>query len=243
MSETRIYGYRARIGYTSPPMLTEVFPYEFYKVAPPGVTLVVTTLTVLEMNSGELDQSREISLRVAREMARGGVSVMVLGGVPINLSQGFEAAEEMRRKTEAECGIPVTTSLLSQMNGLKAVGARKVGLAQPFSEDHVPMYEYLQRFDFEVVGAKSAGYEAIDLGRIPGEVSIRMARELAREHPELDTIYYPCPHWAVVENIEQIEQETGKSVVTSGQAIFWEAFRRADIGDRIPGYGRLLREH
>lgn len=39
-----MYGYRARIGYTSPPAATEVFPYEFYKMVPDGVTLVVNTL-------------------------------------------------------------------------------------------------------------------------------------------------------------------------------------------------------
>ena len=33
----RMYGHRARIGYTSPPLTTEVFPYEFYKVVPEGV--------------------------------------------------------------------------------------------------------------------------------------------------------------------------------------------------------------
>jgi hypothetical protein len=41
-SETA-YGHRARIGYTSPPLTTEVFPYEFYRMAPAGVTLVITT--------------------------------------------------------------------------------------------------------------------------------------------------------------------------------------------------------
>jgi hypothetical protein len=39
-----IYGRRARIGYTSPPLTTEVFPYEFYQMGPAGVTLVLTTL-------------------------------------------------------------------------------------------------------------------------------------------------------------------------------------------------------
>jgi hypothetical protein len=41
--EEPVYGSRARIGYTSPPLVTEVFPYEFYKMAPPGVTLALTT--------------------------------------------------------------------------------------------------------------------------------------------------------------------------------------------------------
>ena len=37
-SSTRenIYGHRARIGYTSPPLTTEIFPYEFYKIVPAG---------------------------------------------------------------------------------------------------------------------------------------------------------------------------------------------------------------
>src|ERR1700737_3511844 len=43
-----IYGHRARIGYTCPPLSAEIFPYEFYKLVPDGVTLVITTLTVIE---------------------------------------------------------------------------------------------------------------------------------------------------------------------------------------------------
>ena len=48
-----VYGYRARIGYTSPPVVTEVFPYEFYRIAPEGVTLGVTTLAILDVTAEE----------------------------------------------------------------------------------------------------------------------------------------------------------------------------------------------
>ena len=33
-NDAKGYGYRARIGYTSPPLTSEIFPYEFYKLAP-----------------------------------------------------------------------------------------------------------------------------------------------------------------------------------------------------------------
>jgi len=52
-----IYGHRARIGYTSPPLTTEIFPYEFYKIVPAGVTLVITTLAIVVRSKGEVDQS------------------------------------------------------------------------------------------------------------------------------------------------------------------------------------------
>ena len=46
-----MYGYRARIGYCSPPFVTEVFCSEFYKMAPQGVTLMITTLAVTSLTS------------------------------------------------------------------------------------------------------------------------------------------------------------------------------------------------
>ena len=52
-----MYGYRARIGYTSPPASTEVFPYEFYAVVPKGITLVLTTLAVADVTPEEVARS------------------------------------------------------------------------------------------------------------------------------------------------------------------------------------------
>src|SRR2546423_9251331 len=90
-----MYGHRARIGYSSPPLTTEIFPYEFYKIVPAGVTLVVTSLAIVVRSKSEVEQSYDISMRAAREMALAGVDIVVLGGVPINLSRGNANAEQM----------------------------------------------------------------------------------------------------------------------------------------------------
>ena len=91
----KMYGHRARIGYTSPPLTTEVFPYEFYKIVPDGVSLVITSLAIVVRSTAEVDQSYDISMRAAREMAAAGCDIVVLGGVPINLSRGFHNAQAM----------------------------------------------------------------------------------------------------------------------------------------------------
>src|SRR5438477_12666240 len=127
-----IYGHRARIGYTSPPLTTEVFPYEFYKIVPSGVTLVVTTLAIVVRSKGEVDQSYDISMKAAREMAAAGVDIVVLGGVPINLSRGTANAEQMIAELEAELAIKVSTSASAQARAAKALGCRKVVVAQPY---------------------------------------------------------------------------------------------------------------
>src|SRR6266478_10125274 len=105
-----IYGRRARIGYTSPPLTTEVFPYEFYQMVPAGVTLVVTTLAIVVRSKDEVDQSYDISMKATREMAAAGVDIVVLGGVPINLSKGYSNAEQMMVELEAELDVKVSTS-------------------------------------------------------------------------------------------------------------------------------------
>jgi hypothetical protein len=97
-----MYGHRARIGYTSPPLTTEVFPYEFYRIVPAGVTLVVTTLAIVERSKSEVDQSYEISMKAAREMAAAGVDIVVLGGVPINLSRRQCPGDDPRPRSGAE---------------------------------------------------------------------------------------------------------------------------------------------
>src|SRR5258707_8647418 len=128
----KMYGYRARIGYTSPPLTTEVFPYEFYKIVPAGVTLVVTTLAIVVRSKGEVDHSYDVSMKAAREMAAAGVDIVVLGGVPINLSKGYVNAEQMIVDLEAELQVKVSTSASTQAKAAKALGCKKVVVAQPY---------------------------------------------------------------------------------------------------------------
>src|SRR5258708_23114777 len=105
-----MYGHRARIGYTSPPLTTEVFPYEFYRIVPDGVTLVITTLAIVERSKSEVDQSYDISMKAVREMAAAGADIVVLRSVPINLSRGAAHAPALIRRLETQRKIQVATS-------------------------------------------------------------------------------------------------------------------------------------
>src|SRR5258708_36566993 len=128
----KMYGQRARVGYTSPPLTTEVFPYEFYQIVPAGVTLVITTLAIVVRSKSEVDQSYDVSMKAAREMAAAGVDIVVLGGVPINLSKGYVNAEQMIVDLEAELQVKVSTSASAQAKAAKALGCKKVVVAQPY---------------------------------------------------------------------------------------------------------------
>lgn len=238
-----IYGYRARIGYTSPPSATEVFPYEFYRIVPKGVTLVVNTLPLVERTEGEVGHAYEVSLKAAKVMARAGIDLMVFGGLPINLSRGLANVDDLIRETEKEIGVPVTTSVSAQIKAFKLLGAKKVGVCQPYDGTHIDRHlKYIESFGLTPTGGMGAGYKFIELGKIPTEKALELGRAVKEKWPETDTLYYSCPHWAVIDAIEPLERELGVTVMTALQAITWEAMRRCRIEDRIPGYGRLLRD-
>ena len=237
-----MYGYRARIGYTSPPYLTETFPYEFYKIVPDGVTLVLTTLAIKQLTEQETKHSVEMTLEAAREMGKAGVSIMVFGGVPLNLSLGYAGLEDILRKTEKEIGVPVTSSITAQVTALRAVGAKKLVLLHPFTDPEGFHAEYVGHYGFELLGFKGAQKTVADLATISQDEVKRIAETLCREHPDADTLYIPAPHWGIIELIDPLEQELGINVVIAIQAIVWETLRRTGVKDRIDGYGRLLRD-
>jgi maleate isomerase len=239
----KMYGHRARIGYTSPPLTTEVFPYEFYKIVPDGVTLVVTSLAIVVRSKDEVDQSYDISMRAAREMAAAGCDIVVLGGVPINLSRGTKNADQMILDLEAELGVKVSSSAASQAKAAKALGCKKVVVAQPYAHsDTDRIAGYSEHFGCELLGATGWGSPFNQIGRIPQNAAIEMGRRLMKEHPDADTILLPSPHWPTAGAIDPLEKEFGVNVMTAHQAIVWDALRRCGVSDKIEGFGRLFRE-
>jgi maleate isomerase len=238
-----IYGHRARIGYTCPPLSAEIFPYEFYQLVPAGVTLVLTTLTVVERSEREVDQAYAMSLRAARELAAAGVDIVFLGGVPVNLSRGHENAREMLRSLAVEVGIKVSSSVAAQENAARALGCRKVVVAHPYGpNEDARLVADAERYGCEVLGALGCGKVIREFGRIPTSAALDLGRGLMRTHPQADAIFFPSPHWPVIGAIEPLEREFGVTVMAASQACVWDALRLTGINDRIAGYGRLFRE-
>ena len=235
-----IYGHRARIGYTSPALLTEVFTHDFYRLAPAGVSLVLTTLAVFDRSKDEIERSYEMSLQLARAMAASGVDVVVLGGVTINLLRGYANADRILSDLASELGVKVTSSAAAQRKALAALGAKKLVIARSYpSQGEFRLSEYA---GCTVLGTVEGKELFRDVGLIKPGFALELGRAAMRAHPDADTIMFPSPHWPVVDAIAPLEREFGVSVMSALQAIVWDALRLTGIDDRIDGYGRLLRE-
>ena len=236
------YGTRARIGYTCPVYLAEIFPYDFYKIVPDGVSLVTATAAVWQGTVEEMKRSAETSLAAAREMAKIGCSIVIFGGVPVGFQSGYASMDELVQELEKECGAKFSTSLLCQNAALKAVGAKKAVVLRTGEGRRDQHMQEVAKLGIEVLDVRGVG-EGMYQRTTGADRTLELGRAILRDHPEADTLHCPSPHWPMAANIDTLEREfPGVTVVTAGQAITWHALRRSAIDDKITGYGRLLRE-
>ena len=179
-----MYGCRARIGYTSPPITAEVFPYEFYRIAPEGVTLSLATLAVTNNTKAELDQSYARSMTAARAMVEAGVDVIVFGGVPVIFSRGEQNNETIVTGLESALGVRVSTTAAAQEKAAKMLGCKKVVIAHAYdSSQHARQQSYVEARDCEVLGITGWGTVLPKFGSVPRDAALEMGRTLLQ--PEL----------------------------------------------------------
>ncbi len=240
-----MYGHRARIGYCSPPVVTEVFVYEFYKMAPPGVSLLLTTLEVgLEYTQQAFDGSHDRSLEAAKYMAKSGADVVVLGGNPVNQSRGIENLPGICADLAAEIGTKVIASTLCQKEAMEKLGVKKVATAHAAGASHNDRHhKQMENMGMESVGVIGLeGPKLLGYGKISTDAAFEVARQLKDDYPDADCIHLASAHWPTAHAIDKIENELDVSVMNSQQAIVWKAFRTAGIDEPIEGFGRLFRE-
>ncbi len=238
-----MYGWRARIGFISPSSTLDTPAYEFYKMAPPGVTMVGTIMGIRVLTDDDVARALEALDRVAEQYAREKVDIVVLGGSPPVILGGIGSEKKLAERMERASGIHATTSQVAAVAALKALGVKRLSIASPF-DDHQndKLKQYLEGNGFKVVSLAGGIKEPLsEYALIPNETSYRLGREAVRlAGTGVDGLYIPCAKWPTVENIDVLEKDTQLPVVTSIQAMLWYCLRTLGIRDRIQGYGKLF---
>ncbi len=238
-----MYGWRARIG-TVFPSRGDSFIYEFYQVVPKGVVLVPSIVGLFNLTKQELGTAILKYRAAARDLGQVGVNVLVLTGSPLFQLQGFGSDLEMIREVEKETGVSTLTSVTAEVEAMRFLNMKRIVIATPFREEvNERNAAWYRKAGIEILKIKGLGIEKnSEIARQPFYASYQLARETFLETPGADGIYIACPRWGTIEIIEKLEQDFGVPVVTSSQATIWMALRKANVRERISGYGRLMRE-
>jgi len=235
------YGWRGKIGHVCP-AIYDTGAYEFEKILPEGVITVTVTLNVQQLVVSEFERAAAIMIEGAKKLADEDAGVVITGGDPLITMQGVGADKKVIAEIRKLTGKPASTSITTAMDGLRAVGAKRIAIASPYTEErNLVTKKFLEGNGFEVAAVKSLGItKNVDLTRLPFHTSYQLALEAFRAAEGIQGIYLPCARWAVVGNLRPIEEDTGACAVSSIQSMAWFGLKSLGIREKIAGYGKLL---
>jgi maleate isomerase len=236
-------GWRARLGFLVPPGNPTVEP-EVIAMTPPGVSVHFSRM-VAHGTTGSLDGQDERNRtqiehigETAALLAMVKPSVIMLAHTATSYTLGRRAEVELVQRLQAQCGCPVATAFGSVVAALNAVGAKRVALGTPYSEETTLKGKAL---------LEEHGFEVIRHGRLNNVTNIydetperafRLARSL--DTKDVQAVFLSGLGMPTISILETLEQDLGKPAISAASAMMWQALRVAGVRQRVAGYGRLL---
>jgi arylmalonate decarboxylase len=230
------------IGRIEPSMWFEGAWWE--QMLPDDVRLAVLSLGVGRLTPEELEKAHAQILDKVEVLDREGVDVINVGGSPVVTAFGLAGHARLIEEIAARVSRPFVTALQAELEGLRAVGGRRVAVASPY-----PIAQTARRLDIlQQEGFTIAGHESLDIERnreiamLDPEVVLELAVRVARSSADPDVVYLPCGSLPAPSVIDEIEARTGLPAVACAQAQVRACLTRVGYATPIEGYGRLLRE-
>lgn len=205
--------------------------------------MVEASLDIAYGTSTELERAGSAYEAEMPGLIEQGATILHPAGAP-PLLLGYEGEAKLVHRWEKRFGMPVFTNGMSQVNALRAFGAKRIVGATYFRG---PVNERFRQYYAE------AGFEVLAMAHL--DVDFQAVTELTSEeidaffssavagHPDADALYLLGPAWRrSLDLIETLERRFGIPIIHHVPAQTWEIQRR--LGMRRPrgGYGRLLAE-
>lgn len=184
--------------------------------------------------------------RCALELSDARVDVLGYACLVAIMSMGLgyhRVSQERLHKVTADNGAPapVVSSAGALVDGLHAVGARKISLLAPYMKPLTKLViEYIENEGIEVVDSISLEIaDNLEVGRqdplAPAEITKRL------DINGVDAIVASaCVQMPSLGSIQVIEDRTGLPVISSSVATTYMMLKQLGLTTAVPGFGSLL---
>jgi len=212
------------------------------RICPPGVGVHISRVPIPdEITNATLTAiAPKLTEASALLLPDGTLDVVSYACTSGSLVLGQDRVEDLLRAGNPKA--KPSSIIAAVIRALHAVGARRIVVATPYLDEiNTAERDYLAARGFDVLDIQGLNLTRdSDMVRVAPAFLADMAAEIDRQ--EAEAIFVSCGALRSLDIVEEVEARTGKPVVTSNQALAWDALRLAGIDDRIGGFGRLLRE-
>src|SRR5260370_1032462 len=148
----RPFGWRKRIGLLSPTVI-ETAAYDFYRLAPDGVSMCATPSNIEHWSRENFQQHvLDPIVSAVRYLASRHVDYIIHTGMPVVTTRGKGFEDELVKQIEDVTGLPATTSIRSAIRALAHLGVRDVAVVTPYPKElHQSALSFLGASGFRVV--------------------------------------------------------------------------------------------
>lgn len=178
----------------------------------------------------------------AEKLAARGAEAVVVAGTSLTFYKGEAYHQELMRLVREVSGLPVTTMSQAVLDGLKAVGAKRVVAPTAYNEEvNARLRIFLVEHGFEVLGVRGLGVVAVeDINLVTQPQLLEFCIDVTRSVPEADAILVSCGGLRTLEILAPLEQNTGLPAVSSMPHALYSSAKLLGMDAKVEGYGRLI---
>ncbi|HSK31126.1 MAG TPA: hypothetical protein VLA17_14290 [Candidatus Limnocylindria bacterium] len=233
-------GWKARIGYLSPSVFET--PSDWDLILPKGFTIVSSGLNVQAHTETEFNKAIDVLGAGLGIFAAEECDIILMGGITLGTQRGYAAEQEVVAKLSKQVGLPVSTAMGATVEALKHLKVRTTVIATAYKETiNQSVKKYYEDGGVKVLAIKGLEVlKPVDQVKLPNYASYKVARELFRQHPKVESLLIQG-RWRSVAYVQELEDDTRKPVVSSTAASLWWVLQALGMKPPIEGYGQLLR--
>ncbi|AGH84082.1 MULTISPECIES: Asp/Glu racemase [Ralstonia solanacearum species complex] len=162
----------------------------------------------------------------------------------MSMGLGYHRVSQARlhQRTQENGGpAPVVTSAGALVDGLKAIGARKVSLLAPYMKPLTQLViDYIENEGIEVVDSISLEIpDNLEVGRQDPRAPIEITKRLKTTGVDA-IVASACVQMPSLPSVQAIEDRTGLPVLSSSVATTYLMLKRLGLDTKVPGFGSLL---
>lgn len=213
----------------------------------PDVTFVPHGTGVGSLTPEGYDQAADKIIPAADNLAKQGVDAISLFGTSLTFYRGPQFNEDIQAEVRKRTGLPVSSMSTAIIQGLKAVGAKKVAVTTAYTKVvNDKLQELLEFHRFEVEALESFGVTQFGSGngQGAGDKSAQDIIDLAslsyEKSTKVDALLISCGGLRTLNVQKPLEDKHGLPVVSSTPAALWDAVRLAGHRGNVKGYGQLF---
>jgi maleate isomerase len=229
----------ARVGLIIPSS-NRMVEQEMVAAFPPTVQAHVTRLRMTGANHSALDRLLPRIEAASRALTDARCDVVAFHCTANSMEAG-KAGENQILATLSRAGAPrATTTITAVQRAFNALDARRIVLITPYGSSTTEHEaEFLRRAGYEVLHADACALDGSDAYcTTPPQFWRDRAIEAARS--DADAYFISCANISIFDVIEELEARLDRPIVTSNQAVMWDALRLIGRRDRPGCRGRLF---